>query len=502
MLTIPPSATVPVAAVDLGSNSFHMIVAEFRAGELIVVDKLREMIRLGAGLTPQRHLSPDAQNRALACLARFGERLRDFPPGSVRAVGTNTLRTARNGAQFLVLAERTLGHPIEIISGIEEARLIYLGVSRSCPQDGKCRLVMDIGGGSTEYIIGVDQESRHKESLSMGCVSMNMTHFPDGKITAKRFRKAVLAAEQKLEPFQRAFQAGQWDEAVGASGTIRAIRKILVGRKWCREGIDRDGLNRLVDTTLAAGVADRHNFPDLNPERYPSFAGGLAILHASFNTLNIHTMRVSDSALREGLLYDLKGRLFEDDIRSRTVATLASRYQVDKVHVAHIRQTLRSLLRNCPDADGHEPETWQQWLEWAASLHEIGLDIAHSQYHKHSEYIIRNADLPGFSRQDQIFLATLVRAHRRKFPLKLFRELPPPWDTLAIRLSILLRLAVLLNRSRHPQFLAEIQLRFGEAEVSLAFPEDWLEQHPLTRADLEQEAGYLRAAGIALSWGG
>ncbi|MBM3203907.1 Ppx/GppA family phosphatase, partial [Candidatus Woesearchaeota archaeon] len=280
MLNIPPSASLPVAAVDLGSNSFHMIVAEFRSGELIIVDKLREMIRLGAGLTPQRHLSPEAQNRALACLARFGERLRDFPTGTVRAVGTNTLRTARNGPQFLVLAERALGHPIEIISGIEEARLIYMGVSRSYAVDGKRRLVMDIGGGSTEYIIGVDHEPRHKESLSMGCVSMSMAHFGDGKISAKRFRKAVLAAEQELEPFQLAFQRGNWDEAVGASGTIRAVRKILTGRKWCREGINRESLDRLVESVLTAGIIDRQNFPDLNPERYPSFVGGLAVLHA------------------------------------------------------------------------------------------------------------------------------------------------------------------------------------------------------------------------------
>lgn len=500
MLNIPPSASLPVAAVDLGSNSFHMIVAEFRSGELIIVDKLREMIRLGAGLTPQRHLSPEAQNRALACLARFGERLRDFPTGTVRAVGTNTLRTARNGPQFLVLAERALGHPIEIISGIEEARLIYMGVSRSYAVDGKRRLVMDIGGGSTEYIIGVDHEPRHKESLSMGCVSMSMAHFDDGKISAKRFRKAVLAAEQELEPFQLAFQRGNWDEAVGASGTIRAVRKILTGRKWCREGINRESLDRLVESVLTAGIIDRQNFPDLNPERYPSFVGGLAVLHASFNTLGIQTMRVSDSALREGLLYDLKGRLFQDDIRSRTVATLAARYQVDKLHVAHVHQTLRQLLREIPVTDTNERETWPQWLEWAASLHEIGLDIAHSQYHKHSEYIVRNADLPGFSRQDQILLATLVRAHRRKFSLKLFRELPPPWDMVAVQLSILLRLAILLNRSRHEQFLPDIRIHFTETGVSLTFPECWLAQHPLSRADLEQEAGYLQAAGIKLSF--
>lgn len=497
-----PSYTTPlqVAAVDLGSNSFHMIVAEFRAGELIVIDRLREMIRLGAGLTAQRQLSPESQQRALACLARFGERLREFPPGTVRAVGTNTLRTARNGAQFLALAEKALGHPIEVISGIEEARLIYQGVSQSHIDDGKRRMVMDIGGGSTEYIIGVDREPLYKESLSMGCVSMSMAHFPDGKITGKRFRKAVLAAEQKLEPFQLTFQRGNWDEAVGASGTIRAIRKILVGRKWCKEGISREGLDQLVNTLLVAGVVDKQHFPDLNPERYPSFAGGLAVLYASFNTLGLPQMKVSDSALREGLLYDLKGRLCQDDIRGRTVSALASRYHVDAMHVAHIKQTLGQLLRDYPSASPSELNANRQWLEWAASLHEIGLDIAHSQYHKHSAYIVRNADLPGFSRQDQILLAILVRAHRRKFPLKLFKTLPLPWDHAAINLSVILRLAILLNRSRHDQFLPEIRAQFSDSGFNLIFPEQWLEQHPLTAADLEQEASYLLPAGVTLTF--
>lgn len=500
MLDFSSHDSLPVAAVDLGSNSFHMIVAEFRAGELIVIDKLREMIRLGAGLTPQRQLSPEAQNRALACLARFGERVRGFPHGTVRAVGTNTLRAARNGPQFLALAERALGHPIEVISGIEEARLIYMGVSRSLPVDGRRRMVMDIGGGSTEYIIGVDHEPSHKESLSMGCVSMNMTHFPDGKITPKRFKKAVLAAEQKLEPFQLAFRKGNWDESVGASGTIRAIRKILVGRKWCKEGITREALGRLVETLLGAGVVDRSHFPDLNPDRYPSFAGGLAVLYASFNILDIDFMKVSDSALREGLLHDLKGRLFDDDIRGRTVAGLASRYHVDTIHVDHIHQTLRQLLRDLPTEVTTEAETWRQWLEWAANLHEIGLDIAHSQYHKHSAYIIRNADLPGFSRQDQILLATLVRAHRRKLPIKHLKGLPAPWDAAGIRLAILLRLSILLNRSRHEQFLPDILIQFSDTTVTLVFPDHWLEQHPLTLADLDQEAAYLWAAGIGLSF--
>ncbi|BBA32294.1 Ppx/GppA phosphatase [Methylocaldum marinum] len=487
-----------VAAVDLGSNSFHMVVAKLRAGELIIVDRLREMVRLGAGLNAQRHLTPDAQQRALACLDRFGQRLQDLPPGSVRAVGTNTLRAARNAGQFLVLAEKALGHPIDIISGIEEARLIYAGVAQSLAPDGKPRLVMDIGGGSTEYIIGVDQTPLRKESVRIGCVSMSLAHFTDGKITGKRFKNAVIAAQHELEPFEYTFRKDHWDEAVGASGTARAIRKILVGRGWSKDGISRDGLDRLVESVLTLGRVDKTGFPDLNPDRYPIFAGGLAILYATFKALGIQKMQVSDGALREGLLYDLLGRLYNDDIRSRTVAALATRYHVDLQQVGRVQETLKSFLDQSPSIGDIGPETAEQWLNWAASLHEIGLDIAHSQYHKHSAYIIENADLPGFSRQDQLLLAALVRVHRRKFHLKFFKELSPPWNEAGQLLAVLLRLAILLNRSRHRNPPPDIKFSLGDSRVDLRFPKQWLENHPLTAADLLQEAGNLGAADIEL----
>jgi exopolyphosphatase/guanosine-5'-triphosphate,3'-diphosphate pyrophosphatase len=499
---IPNSKNPPeqAAAVDLGSNSFHMIVAELRADELVVVDRIREMVRLGAGLTAQRSLTAESQQRALACLERFGQRLRDMPPGSVRAVGTNTLREARNAGEFLIQAERALGHPIEIISGIEEARLIYQGVAQSLATDGKRRMVMDIGGGSTEFIIGVDKMPLQKESLHMGCVSMSLAHFPDGKITPKRFKRAVIAAQQELEPFAHIFHHGQWDEAVGASGTLRAVGKIVADRGWSKDGISRQGLDQLADTLLAAGRIDKLQFPDLNPERHPSFPGGLAILYATFRTLGIQHMQVSDGALREGLLYDLLGRLHRDDIRSRTVAALATRYHVDTEHLARIRETLEKFLDQLSFAGVINRETAAQWLEWGATLHEIGLDIAHSGYHKHGAYILENADLPGFSRQDQLLLATLVRAHRRKFPQKLFRELAPPWNEAAKSLALLLRIAILLHRSRQTGPRPDIRISLGDSRIDLRFPARWLDEHPLTLADLEQEAGYLGTAGVELTF--
>lgn len=487
-----------VAAVDLGSNSFHMIVAELRANELVIVDRLREMVRLGAGLTPQRSLNQEVQLRALACLERFGQRLRGLPHSCVRAVGTNTLREARNSGPFLAMAERALGHPIEIIAGIEEARLIYQGVAKSLAPDGKRRLVMDIGGGSTEYIIGVDKVPRDKESLRMGCVSMSLEHFPDGKVTAKRFKKAVIAAQRELEPFEHLFRRERWDEAVGASGTLRAVNKLIVGRGWSKGGISLAGLNQLTEALLAAGKIDKLSFPDVDPDRYLSLGGGLAIIQATFKSLGVQHMQVSDGALREGLLYDLLGRIHHDDIRSRTVAALAQRYHVDQDQVQRIRATLGRFLAQLPFAGAIDRETAEQWLEWAAALHEIGLDIAHSGYHKHGAYVLENADLPGFSKQDQLLLAALVRAHRRKFPLKLLKDLTPPWNEAAPSLALLLRLAFVLNRSRDAAELPDIRIGLSEARVDLKFPPQWLEQHPLTVADLEQEAAYLGAVEIEL----
>ncbi|MDD5034744.1 MAG: exopolyphosphatase [Methylococcaceae bacterium] len=498
-----PPAFIPefVAAIDLGSNSFHLIIARLRQGELIVVDRLREMVRLAAGLTSNRYLTPEAQQKAIDCLQRFGQRLRDMPPGSVRAVGTNTLRIAANAGQFLLLAEQALGHPIEIISGIEEARLIYLGVAHSLATDGKRRLVMDIGGGSTEYIIGVDKMPLQKESLRMGCVSMSLSHFPDGKISAKRYKRAVIAAQMELEPFEKTFRTGAWSEAVGASGTLRTVEKLLISNGWSKEGITPDGLNHLVEALLSAGHHDKLQFPDLSADRKPILPGGLAIIQATFKSLHIEHMKVADGALREGLLHDLLGRINHEDVRTRTVTALAGRYHVDQEHSANIRHTLRDLASQLPPLPGVDRETAEQWLDWAAELHEIGLDIAHSQYHKHSAYIIENGDLPGFSRQDQKLLAMLVRSHRRKFSTKSFKELVKPWDEVAHPLSLVLRLAVLLHRSRQATRLPSIALSLTAARLQLRFPKDWLTEHPLTAADLEQEAEYLLAAGIVLEYG-
>lgn len=496
----PQNTAYQVASVDLGSNSFHMLVAELRANEPVVIDRLREIVMLRAGLTPTGDLTRESQQRALDCLERFGQRLRHIPLGNVRAVGTNTLRLAKNSGPFLELAKQALGHPIEIISGIEEARLIYQGVAQNFPPDGKRRLVMDIGGGSTEFIIGIDQTPIQKESLAMGCVSTGMAYFADGKVTAKRFKKAVIFAQQQLEPFEHLFMRTEWNEALGASGSIRAIRKILETRGWSKDGISSQGLNQLVEYLLSSGKIDKDSFPDLNPSRYPTFPGGLAILSGAFNALGIQHMQVSDRALREGLLYDLIGRINQDDIREHTVASLANRFHVDMEKVKRIQETIKKFLKQNPLPQEIDKEAAARWINWSAALHTIGLDIAHSGYHKHGAYILENADLPGFSKQDQFLLAALVRAHRRKLHQKSFRELTAPWNTAAKPMALILRLAIVLNRSRQLTKLPDIKLYMKDNRMEVKFPPNWLEDHPLTLADLEQEAEHLTAEGITLNW--
>lgn len=498
---MPNNPPEMLAAVDLGSNSFHMIVCSLNDGIPQTIDRLREMVRLASGLDENNFLDEKTQQRALACLERFGQRIRHFPQGSVRIVGTNTLRTAINSSEFLVKAEQALNHPIHIISGIEEARLIYIGVAYSLSSNANLRLVMDIGGGSTEYIIGTGQTPKDKESLHMGCVTISNLFFKDGRLSKNAFNQAVLYAEQKLEPFQRKFQRNNWDEAIGASGSLRSIAKVLQAKNWSNNGITSQGLEKLVAHFGQCSHINELNLPELDTERLPVFPGGLAIVYATFKSLGIEQMTVSDGALREGLIQDLLGRIYNHDMRSATVKSVAERYHTDKKHASRIKKTLQILLTQLQNEYAWATdEACIQFLNWAADLHEAGIDIAHSQYHKHSAYIIENGDLAGFSKQDQILLATIIRGHRRKFSQSLFQDLPAPWRFFAPYLALILRLAVLLHRNRHNQPLPDFKITIAHARIQLQFPNDWLNQSPLTRADLILEADYIKSAGFKLEF--
>ena len=489
-----------IAAVDLGSNSFHMIVADTASGHFKVVDRMREMVRLAAGLGPDNLLNEEAITRAVECLHRFGERLRDFDTDSVRVVGTNTLRMARNDQEFRARAEAALGYPIDVIAGREEARLIYLGVSHGLEDESDLRLVIDIGGGSTELILGRHFNPLIMESLHMGCVGMSAAHFADGEITVGRMRIAELRARQELEPIEASYRQQGWQSVIGASGTNLAIRDVIVANGWSKDGITKASLEQLRDVLIDAGHVDKVDLPGLSAERRPVFPGGVAILLGIFHTFGIEHMRVSSSALREGLLYDLLGRIQHEDVREQSVDSLIDRYGIDRNQGHRVFLTARSFWSQVGAPSEIADGVLERVLRWASALHEIGSAIAHSQYHKHGGYLLAHLDMPGFSRGEQSQLAVLVRGHRRKFPLEQFDSLPEPPRKRIELLCILLRLSVVLHRRRSEVGLPDIGIKIEDDSVRLDFPKGWLEAHQLTTADLEQEITYLKAAGYKLKF--
>ncbi|MEX2481748.1 MAG: exopolyphosphatase [Gammaproteobacteria bacterium] len=498
MTELSTDAFPTLAAIDLGSNSFHMIVARTTADGFQVVDRMRNTVRLAADLEPDNVITDKAMARAVASLERFGERVRDLPHGAVRVVGTNTLRKARNAAAFTTRAAAALGHPIDIISGYEEARLIYLGVSHGLEDAAEQRLVIDIGGGSTEFILGKRFDPLHMESLHMGCVSHSSSFFPSGRIDAQAFRSAEIAARQELEAIEIAYRRFGWQSVVGASGTILAVREIVLQQGWSQEGITPQSLARLKQALLDAGHVAKVSLAGLSDDRRPVLPGGIAILSATFEALGIERMRVSQSALREGLLYDLLGRIHQEDVRERTVAELVRRYHIDTAHSARVCHSALGLFDQIASAWELDGDEHRRLLNWAAALHEIGLSVAHSQYHKHGEYLLSNLEMPGFARGEQRRLAILVRGHRRKFPLAELKALPLEQFESVRRLCVLLRLACVVHRRRSDESLPRLRLTIEGSTLRLSFPERWLAGHPLTRADLETEAGFLKTAGFKL----
>ncbi|HET7202710.1 MAG TPA: diacylglycerol kinase [Steroidobacteraceae bacterium] len=487
-----------LAAVDLGSNSFHMVVARRADGQLVIIDRLREMVRLGEGLGPDGRLDAKVAARALACLERFGQRLLHMRANCVRVVGTSALRRARRSDVFLEKARKAIGHPIEVISGREEARLIYSGVVRTLPRIPGHRLVVDIGGGSTELIIGRGSQPVELESLKLGCVTVSTDHFVDGKLSAGRFERARLTARQQIEPIRRAFRHRGWDSVAGSSGTVRALFEALRELDPHRTAITGEGLDELIGSFVAAGHVSRLPFATLGPDRRPVIAGGLAILAEVVSELRIRHMHVADGAMREGVLYDLVGRLTSGDAREGTVRSMQARYHVDRTQAARVERTALALLRQARSRWQLADPSTARVLRWAAGLHEIGLDVAHSGYHRHGAYLLENADMPGFPREEQLLLARLVRAHRRRLDLGELDGLDPGSRRMAERLIVLLRLAVLLHRNRGDANPPAFVLVPGRHGLTMRFRLSSLRRHPLTEADLRHEQVHLAAQGIAL----
>lgn len=488
-----------LAAVDLGSNSFHMIIARLRDGHFQVVDKLRDMVQLRAGLDKDHYLTPEAQERAITCLQRFGERISHIPDGSVRVVGTNTLRVAHNSRYFLKQAREAIGHPIEIITGEEEARLIYIGVAHALAFDNSRRLVMDIGGGSTEFIIGEGFQGLMRESLEMGCVSFSQQYFADGRTMPSQLQMAKLHAAQKIRAIQRPYKKMGWTDAVGASGTIRCVGNICKEHGWSVDGvITAEALDKIIEHLGNAGSVEAAQLQGLSEERSSVIAGGVCILAAAFDRLGIERMTVSDGALREGLLYDLLGRIQHDDERDRTVQALARRYQVDEVHADRVAQMATQFYQQVAAEWKLDSEDYMHRLQWAAMMHEVGLSISHNQFHKHSAYLVAYSDMPGFSREEQLALSVMVRGQRRSFPKKQMKSLPEELYLPTKRLTVLLRLAMVFNRGRSEITDTYIGLKVTGKSLSLTLPKGWLQEHPLTEADLEQEIAYLNKIDYSL----
>ena len=491
-----------LAAVDLGSNSFHLEIGRVVERQIYPLDAVREVVRLGAGLTADKRIDRATQARALESLAKLAERLRGFPRQAVRAVGTNALRVAKNAPQFLREARQVLGFPIEVISGREEARLIYLGVAHAMPaavgSKIERRLVVDVGGGSTEFIVGTGLEPQLTESLYMGCVSYSLKYFPDGKVDKAAMRAAELAARQELAGIVRAYRAAGWDEAVASSGTARAIENILRENGFAEDGLTRAGLEKLRSLLVKSEKADPDRIAGLRPNRAPVLPGGLAILHAAFEELGLESMKVSAAALRHGVLYDLLGRVEHRDMREATVAQFMRRYHVDAAQAERVKQLALTIYDALTPGAEREDDADRLMLEWAARLAEIGLSIAHAQYHKHSAYVLSNADMPGFSRPEQARLARIVLAHRGK----LRKMQDAGLDGSDWKLVFALRTASLILRSRSDAKLPFLRVAADAGGFAIDLPQSWLDESPLSATALEAEADHWKTVGMKLQVSG
>lgn len=488
------------AAVDLGSNSFQMLVASVSEERVQIVDKIKEMVRLAGGLNENRLIDQDTMDTALACLERFGQRIVEIPRENIRAVGTNTLRMARNGNEFLIHAQKALGRSVDIISGREEARLIYLGVAHTIFNETENRIIIDIGGGSTEVIIGKGFDAILTESLYIGCVNMSHRFFPGGNISVKKMRKAILASRQEFEPIEMIFKKTGWNISIGSSGTLRTICDVVMKQGWSDGPITSKALNKLKKEITSVDNVEKLQLDGLPDARKPVFPGGVAILCAFFETMNIESMIISDGALREGLLHDLIGRLQDKDIRVQTVNDLVQRFSIDDEQGRRVETSVVVLFKELHKDWQLELGDNLKRLKWAARLHEIGFTIAHAQHHRHGAYYLNHAELPGFSRQDQLIISTLVRYHRRKLNSDIINASSTYYMENILKLIVILRLAVLMNRARTATDLPKLKLSAEKNNIHIDFPEGWLEDHPLTEADLETESGYLSAVDITLGY--
>jgi len=484
-----------LGAVDLGSNSFHLLIGRVVDDQIYPLDSLKETVRLATGITDDKRLDERAQERGIAALRQFSERLAGMPPESVRVVGTNALRVAKNSAEFLRRAEKTLGFPIEVIPGREEARLIYLGVAHSLPMATHNRLVIDIGGGSTEFIIGNRMKPKLMESLYMGCVSFTARYFGDGRIDKKSFKHAELAAREQVQTLAAGFEREGWREAVGSSGTARSIADVLQRNGKSDGRIDAAGIAWLREELISASELKKIAIPGLREDRIPVVAGGVAIMSATFAELDLGRMTVAEGALRQGVLWDLLGRVHHRDIRDVTIEQFARRYHVDGLQAQRVTSFAQALMAQLVHQDT-QLEAIEHFLDWGGRLHEVGISIAQGAYHKHSAYILANADMPGFSRQEQAWLSNLVLAQRGKLS-----KMRPAFDAdeRLAALAFCLRIAVIFYRSRRTLQLPSLRVSLRGRAFSLHLEPRWLADHSLIAVALDAERSQWASVGFQLT---
>lgn len=487
-----------LAAVDIGSNSFHMVVARYVLGQLRVVDRLRDSVRMAEGLDADGDLRPDVLERALDALARLGQRIRTIPPHRVRAIATNTVRQLRKPQSFLVPGETALGHAIEVVSGREEARLIYLGVAHGYPPSGRNRLVVDIGGGSTEFIIGKRYEPLERESLQLGCIATTRRFFADGKLSKRRWREALTEVSAEFQQFASVYRERGWKEVYGASGTIKAVGDIASKMKLARGQISDQALDQICERLLGFDHIDAIRLPGLADDRRSIIVGGLLVLQATFNELGLKRMQISKAAMREGILHDLIGRAGDHDPRENSIAALMQRYDVDGEQAQRVEASALDLFDQVA-ASWDLGDDERRMLAWAARIHEIGLAIAHSQHHVHGAYLVEHSDIAGFSRQEQKMLSVLIRCQRRNISRSAVDSLPDRLSVPGLRLIVLLRLAVLLHRGHEREALPRLKLKVDARALELRAPRNWLDRHPLTGNDLDAESAYLADSGFSLT---
>lgn len=485
-----------MAAVDLGSNSFHLVIARDIDGDLQLLHREKQRVQLAEGLSDELLLSEEAMERGLNVLKQFADTLKDLPADSVRIIATYTLRRAKNSATFLQRARQILPFPIEVISGQEEARYIYQGVAHFEHFDGR-RLVMDIGGGSTEFALGDGAVPLQLSSRNMGCVSYAGKFFRSGKISQRRFKQAIIQAEQELESIAGNFKRQGWQQAVGTSGSVKIIRDLLVQQEPEQPSIHLSGLLQLQQRLIAAGHTDQLDWPGLSPDRRQLLCPAVAIMIAAFQMLDIDSMQYVDAALREGVLNEMCQRLHDQDIRQLTIQSLQKRYQIDEEQCRRVQTTVQTLFKQVKKSWQLDTED-SRLLHWASQVFEIGLHINSSGIQKHSAYILQHANLPGFNQEQQLLLAAMVRFHRRKLKLDELPKLYLYSQQKVVPLLVMLRLAVLLNQKRRDHWLPELQVKATKQQLQLTLPGDWLAEQPVLVADLQQEQRLLAKVNFQL----